>query len=99
MLLRLRVILVACMVLFPGIAPAKDFTQEFSICIGDICANSGNVNLGCDFAYAHASDTDDAAAKYACTIQNQYNRFFVSRVSSTGGGKCGEIIDRARCAN
>jgi hypothetical protein len=73
--------------------------KGFSICVGDICGSSAKFNFNCDFAYAHPSDTDDAATKNVCIIQNTYTDYRFSRTLSVGGGRCGEIILSARCSN
>ena len=68
------------------------------VCIGDICANSGKYNLGCDFAYAHPTDTDKSAAEYVCQFLNNFSgapKFI--RVGTAPGGKCGVIYLDVKC--
>jgi hypothetical protein len=71
--------------------------QSISIFIGDVCEGSGNVNLDCNFAYANPSDTDEAAAKFVCTVQQHHTGYKFARVSVRGGGRCGQILIFARC--
>jgi hypothetical protein len=73
--------------------------KEFSVCIGDICNGSANANFSCGFAYAHPSDTDDAAARTVCTVQNSYSGYRYTRTLTVGGGRCGEIVLSARCSD
>jgi hypothetical protein len=67
------------------------------VCIGDICANSGRYNLGCDFAYAHPADTDEQAAKYVCEFLNNFSQYKFIRVGTAPGGKCGVIYLDVKC--
>jgi hypothetical protein len=68
------------------------------VCVGDICANSGKYNLGCDFAYAHPTDTDQQAAIYVCQFLNNFSQppKFI-RVGTAPGGKCGVIYLDVKC--
>src|SRR6266478_1246727 len=60
-------------------------SKVFTACIGDICkANvpgSADYIYRCDFAKAHPSDTDEAAAKQICTVDEDYSNYSYSRYS------------------
>lgn len=101
MLLRIlaAIPLITIALLASSAASAIDLTQPFSICIGDACAGSGNFNLSCDFAYAHAADTDKAAAEYVCTILNDFSSYSAEKISNISVSKCGELVVTARCHN
>src|SRR5262249_30627306 len=80
----------------PGQVPSQGAPER--VCIGDICANSGKYNLGCDFAYAHPNDTDKSAAEYVCQFLNNFagTPKFI-RVGTAPGGKCGVIYLDVKC--
>jgi hypothetical protein len=86
------------------IAPAENAQaagKVFSVCIGDVCpqgvAGAANYNYECGFAQSHASDTDEAAAKFVCQLVNDYDHYFFSRYYSGSGGACGRINILVRC--
>jgi hypothetical protein len=86
----------------PSPAPGPPQTPAH-VCIGDGCNKGKYENLqilGCEFAYAHPSDTDEEAARYVCQfIQNvqNYENSDYQRIGSEGGGKCGAIYLVVKC--
>ena len=96
----LGLICTSLLVLFS--ANATFAADKFTVCIGDICKKgvpgSANYNFDCDFADANRNNTDQAAARRVCLIENNsYSDYEYVKYNVLKGGRCGAIYVQVAC--
>jgi hypothetical protein len=102
--LKASLISVVFLFVIPGAWPIRADQHHGnleSICIGDACGSSvATYKFDCNFADAHASDADAAAAQQACASHN-YSDYAYHRTYSGEHppSRCGEIEDALICHN
>lgn len=94
-----RLFIATCSTFIVASTSAFGGQNPYSVCIGDRCNYQTSVNLNCSFAAAHPNDTDEQAAKFVCTIQNNYSNYNYVRTVVTKGGRCGTTYVQVRCTD
>ena len=75
--------------------------KAYSVCIGELLRETGcptaDYFFECDFADAHPSEAESAAARRICA-EHASAQYAVQRITAYRGDRCGYIIDTVTCA-